>query len=52
MLIEDIEFSSHARDMLRERNIPEEWVERTIRSPDRTEVRADNHTQTNRHPFL
>ncbi|MGH7380277.1 MAG: hypothetical protein ACREJ7_08580 [Candidatus Methylomirabilales bacterium] len=38
--------------MLRERNIPEEWVERTIRSPDRTEVRADNHTQTNRHPFL
>lgn len=44
MLIEDIEFASHARDMLRERNIPEEWVQRTIRSPDRTEVRADSHT--------
>jgi hypothetical protein len=44
MLIEDIEFANHARDMLRERNIPEDWVQRTIRSPDRIEVRPDGHT--------
>lgn len=39
----DIEFSSHARDMLLERNISEEWVRQTLDSPDRPEVRADNN---------
>jgi hypothetical protein len=29
----DYEFSEHARDMLRERNIREEWVWRTIQTP-------------------
>jgi hypothetical protein len=43
MLMADIEFSSHAWDMLQERNIPEEWVWRTIHSPDRTSVGADNN---------
>ena len=35
----DIEFSIHARDMLQERAIPEEWVMRTVNDPD---DRADN----------
>jgi hypothetical protein len=42
MSIPGFEFSSHARDMLHERNIPEEWVWRAIRSPDRTEEEPDN----------
>lgn len=29
----DFEFSTHAQDMLEERNIREEWVWRTIRTP-------------------
>lgn len=29
-----IEFSKHAKDMLQERNILEEWVWRTISDPD------------------
>lgn len=36
-----IEFSGHARDMLEERRIPEEWVDRTLQAPDGTEVGAD-----------
>lgn len=39
----DFEFSSHARDMLQERHVPEEWVQRTFRSPDYTEVGADDN---------
>lgn len=39
----NIEFSSHAWDILQERNIPEEWVWRTINSPDRTEAGSDNN---------
>jgi hypothetical protein len=31
----DIELSTHAKDMLIERNLTEEWVWRTIRTPDR-----------------
>ncbi len=42
--MQDIELSSHAKDMLLERNIPEEWVLRTINSPDRKETGADNNT--------
>jgi hypothetical protein len=39
----DKEFSSHAKDMLTERNIPEEWVWRTINSPDSKETSADDN---------
>ena len=31
----DFELSTHAREMLRERNIPEEWVWRTVWHPDK-----------------
>lgn len=37
----DIEFSKHARDVMRERHIPEEWVRRSIDDPDRTETPPD-----------
>jgi hypothetical protein len=40
----DKELSSHAKDMLTERNIPEEWVWRTINSPDSKESGADGNT--------
>lgn len=43
MSMADIEFSSHARDMLKERNISEEWVRRAINSADRTEQGADSN---------
>ena len=39
----DIEFSTHAKDMLIERQILEEWVWRTVKSPDREEAGADNN---------
>jgi len=39
----DVELSSQASDMLLERRIPEEWVWRTIRAPDREEIGADNN---------
>jgi hypothetical protein len=38
-----MELSTHAKDMLIERQIPEEWVWRTIKSPDRTEIGADKN---------
>jgi len=41
MFMADLEFGSHARDMVQERNIPEEWVQRTLNSPDRTETAED-----------
>jgi hypothetical protein len=40
----EYELSAHARDMLAERNIAEEWVWRAIRSPDSIAVGADNNT--------
>ncbi len=40
----DIEFSIHARDMLQERAIPEEWVMRTLNDPDNREIMTDNTT--------
>ncbi len=40
----DIEPSQHARDMLEEREIPEEWMWRTIDEPDQTEIGADGNT--------
>lgn len=39
-----IEFSRHAEDMLRERNIPKEWAYRAVQSPDQHEVGADGNT--------
>ena len=39
-----IEFSHHARDMLDERRIAEEWVWRTLQAPERTEAGADGNT--------
>jgi len=36
----DFEFSKRAQEMLAERKIPDEWVWRTINSPDRTEMGA------------
>ena len=38
----DIEFSAHAKGMLKERKIFEEWVWRTINTPDRKRRRADD----------
>lgn len=35
--------SGHAKDMLQERQIPEEWMWRTLTSPDRQEVGADGN---------
>jgi len=42
MFMADFEFSSHARSVLQERNIPEGWLWRTINFPDRSEVGTDN----------
>ena len=39
----DIEFSTHARDMLVERNILEEWVWRTINSPNKKRKGGDDN---------
>lgn len=39
----EIEFSRHARDMLRERRISEEWVWRTIHSFDHEEIGVDGN---------
>jgi hypothetical protein len=40
----DADLSGHARDMLQERNISEEWVRPTVNTPDRTEEGTDNNT--------
>ncbi|HEX6798939.1 MAG TPA: DUF4258 domain-containing protein [Ktedonobacterales bacterium] len=37
----NVVFSKHARDVMRERHIPEEWVLRAIATPDRTDTPAD-----------
>ncbi len=39
----DIEFTSHAKDMLKERNIREEWVWRAINTPDTRKHSDDNN---------
>jgi len=36
------ELTKHARTVLREREIPEEWVERVIESPERYEPDEDD----------
>ena len=38
----DMELSAHAKAMLVERNIPEEWLWRTISAPDSTEEVLDD----------
>ncbi|MBI2852948.1 MAG: DUF4258 domain-containing protein [Chloroflexi bacterium] len=40
-LIIELNFTAHAEDMLKERNIALEWVERTIAEPMRTERNED-----------
>jgi len=42
--MQDIEISQHARDMPKEREIPEEWMWRTIHKPDSMEEKADGNT--------
>ena len=39
----NLKLSAHTQDMLKERNIPEEWVWRTIDKPDWTNVGIDNN---------
>jgi hypothetical protein len=43
----DYELTSHAREMLIERNIPEEWIWRVLQNPDKTKLGEDG----NRHYF-
>ncbi len=38
----DITLSAHAKDMLKERSLPEEWVWRTIANPDRKKKSTDD----------
>jgi hypothetical protein len=40
-------FTAHARDMLKERNIPEQWVLQTLNDPNKKETGKDG----NRHYF-
>ncbi|OGW45028.1 MAG: hypothetical protein A2Y66_04390 [Nitrospirae bacterium RBG_13_41_22] len=40
----DFKLSVHTQDMLKERAIPEEWVWRTINTPDWENVGDDNNT--------
>jgi hypothetical protein len=37
----EYDISGHARDMMNERRIPEEWVKRTLRGPDYSEEKED-----------
>lgn len=39
----EYELSAHAQDMLRERNISEEWIRRTIDKPDWENIGVDNN---------
>ena len=43
MLSSEFEFSTHAFDMLIEREIPEEWVTRSLNAPDYTEIGIDDN---------
>ena len=40
---QDVEFSAHAKEMLLERKILEEWVWRAIDSPDNKETGTDSN---------
>jgi len=37
-------FTAHAKDMLKEREILEEWVLQTIRNPDKRKLGSDGNT--------
>jgi len=39
----DFELSAHTKDMLKERNIAEEWLWRTLNTPDRKRRGADGN---------
>jgi ABC-type ATPase with predicted acetyltransferase domain len=39
----EIDFSIHARGMMAERGIPEEWIRRCLKSPDSKEAGADGN---------
>ena len=39
----DFNFSAHTQDMLKEREIPEEWVQRTIDKSDWKNIGEDNN---------
>ncbi len=39
----EFEFSGHAKDMLEERNIMEEWVWRTVNTPTRKRMGEDGN---------
>lgn len=40
----DFEFSLHSLEMLKERNIKKEWVERTLNEPDKIDTKDDGTT--------
>jgi ABC-type ATPase with predicted acetyltransferase domain len=39
----DFKLSAHTTDMLKEREIPEEWVQRTLDNPEWENVEKDNN---------
>ncbi len=39
----NFELSAHTKDMLKERDIPEEWIWRTIDNPDWKNIGEDNN---------
>lgn len=39
--MEELEFSGHARQMMQERSIREEWVRQAVNSPDASETGED-----------
>jgi hypothetical protein len=41
--MEGIDYSEHARTVIEERGIAKEWVERTVRAPDRTLLGPDGN---------
>jgi Domain of unknown function (DUF4258) len=43
IIMPDFEFSNHAIDMLAERNIPEDWIWRTLNHPDKKDLGKDGN---------
>ena len=39
----EFELSEHAKDVIKERGIKEEWVWETLKRPDKKEIREDNN---------
>ena len=40
----DLEYTGHARDVIQERSLPEDWIRDTLSEPDRVEVGSDGNT--------